>query len=140
MNSFPVASLALVLVAALGTPGCGYRERHVRYGYMPMRARMLYVPQAAPAVVAPPVEAPVEAPPAPMAPPQGVYGGQPIIVRAQGPGPTIIVINPPQGAPAVGVVQGAPPPAWGQAPAAPPPQAPRPQLPPQANPGGWEQD
>ena len=135
MNSFPVASVALLFVAALGTTGCGYHERHIRYGYMPMRPRVVYLPQAAPEVVAPPVEAP----PPPMAPPQGAYGGQPIIVRAQGRGTTIIVINPPQGAPAVGVVQGGPPPSWGQAPAAPPPPPPRPEAPPPEDQGGWEQ-
>jgi hypothetical protein len=139
MKSLSVASFAIVLVAAVGSTGCGYHEHHVRYGYGPMRARVLYVPQAAPAMVAPPVEA---APPpmAPMAPPQGVYRGQPIVVRAQGPGTTIIVINPPQGGPAVGVVQGAPPSSWGQAPAAPPPPPARPQMPPQEDQGGWEQE
>jgi hypothetical protein len=103
-------------------------------------------------VVAPSVAPAYYAAPAPAAPPPATYvtsGAQPIVVRAQGPGPTIIVVNPPSDRPAVGIVQGAPPPMAAPAspyyvvpaPAAPrvapaPPEAPAPQPEDQ---GGWNE-
>lgn len=131
MNRFSLASLALLLVAALGTTGCGHRRYRARYAYMPIHVRAgVYVPQAAPpeapAEEAAQVEAPqpAEVPQQPAAP----MGPHQVIVHAHAPGTTVIVVNPPPGAPAVGIVQGAPPRY------ALPPQ---PQAPQQGNPNGW---
>jgi hypothetical protein len=126
MNRFGLASLALLLVAALGTTGCGHRRYHARYAYVPVhvRAAVYYAPQSAPPEAPPPVEAPPQeaSPPAAVAP----HGSPQVVVHAHAP-TTVIVVNPQPGAPAVGVVQGAPPPMRPRAAPAPQPEAPQPE-------------
>jgi hypothetical protein len=123
MTRTSLASLAFVLVATLGSTGCGQPRYYARYGrpygYVPVRMRAVYVPMGVP--VAPPAPPPpAEQPPPPPAevapPPEYPSGPRPIVIHANVPGTTIIVVNPPPGAPPV--MQVAPP-----APVAPQPAA-----------------
>jgi hypothetical protein len=133
MTPQSLASVALVLVAAFGSTGCCNSYGHVRYGYRGMRMHhMVWVPRVA-------VAAPAPAPPPPVvAAPEPAYaaysgGSQPIVVHANVPGTTVIIINPPGGGqPTVQYLPTAPAPQ--QAP------QPRPVAPAEESPGGWGQE
>jgi len=117
MTRASFASLALVLVAALGSTGCSYRT-HAHYGcrYANMRPGV-YVPAPPPV----PVAMPQAVPAVPEAPNQ-------IVVNAP-PGSTVVVVAQPGAPPVVRTVP-APQPQ-----VAPPQPAPQPAPPP----GGWSE-
>jgi hypothetical protein len=132
MTRTSLASLAFVVVATLGSTGCARHRYYARYGYsygyVPMRMHAVYVPGVAVAPP-PPVEAAPPPPPAEMAPPPAYSAGpRPIVIHANAPGTTVIVVNPPAGAPPV--MQAAP-----SAPVAPQPAAPP--APQQEEEEGW---
>jgi hypothetical protein len=117
MTRSTLASLALVVLASAGSTGC-HRYR-VRYGFYAPRAAVCVPVPPPPAEPAPPA-AEETPPPQPLS-----QGPRPVVVHANVPGTTVIVVNPAPGGPPV--VEGV------EAP--PPPVPPRPQ--PQESPSGW---
>ncbi len=123
MRHTTLASLVFALTATFGSTGCGGHRYYVRYARVPVRV-------APPVYYAPPAPPAPPPPPAVMPPPPAYSGGsRPIVVYANAPGTTIVVVNPGPGGPPV--VQYA-----GGAPAPQPAQAPRPE----ANPNAWFED
>jgi hypothetical protein len=124
MTRAHLASFALIVVAALGSTGCGVRYRRVRYAYGCAASVPVYVARPAPVEVAPPP------PPAPLPPPPAYSAApKPIVVYANVPRTYVIVIPSTGGQPVVQAVPQIAP----QAPAAPAPR-PAPQPAPQ---DGW---
>jgi len=134
MSRTTLASLALALVATLGSTGCGRHRYYVRYAPVPVRVHgALYYAPGAPEP--PPAPPPRMAPPPQIAPPPAYAAGpRPIVVYANAPGTTIVVINPGPGGPPVVQYAGGPPPP--QAAPMPRPEAP-PEAPPQGKPNAW---
>jgi hypothetical protein len=130
MTRANLASLTLALVATLGSTGCGHRRYYARYAYAPVRVHAPVYVRAAPPAPPPPQ---VEMAPAP------VYAGgpRPIVVYANAPGTTVIVINPAPGGPPIVQQVGPAPGREGWYPQAQPAPVPQPQVQPQGNPNAW---